>query len=224
MSSPNKHPKIINSSTIQHISEQVLANGQSLNISQYIYKDHNGVQRTWEVAGRSLQQKNGSADCVATLAVLRRLLKYDCLILVKQYRPPLKQYTLEFPADFVDPSEVPEETAIRELREETGYYCGRVKHSSPLTAVDPGLSKCTVKVMTLEVNGDESVNSASRQSAKDADFIEVVHIPLHELLSRLNEFSDQGIMIDSRVYCFAVGLAVGAKNASHCSRQTANPY
>lgn len=224
MSSPNKHPKIINSTTIQHISEQVLAKGQSLNISQYVYKDQNGVQRTWEVAGRSLQHKDGTADCVATLAVLRRLLKYDCLILVKQYRPSLKQYTLEFPAGFVDPSEVPEETSLRELREETGYLCGHVKHSSPLTAVDPGLSKCTMKVMTLEVNGDDSVNMAPKQSPKDADFIEVVHIPLHELLSRLNEFSDQGIIIDSRVYCFAVGLAVGTKTASHCSRQTANPY
>lgn len=35
---------------------------------------------------------------VGILAVFKRLLKYDCLILVKQYRPALKQYTLELPA------------------------------------------------------------------------------------------------------------------------------
>lgn len=36
------------------------------------------------------------------------------------------------------------------------------------------------------------------------------------------DLSEQGVVIDSRVYCFAIGLTVGAKNA--CYQQTANPY
>lgn len=35
---------------------------------------------------------------VVMITTLKRLLHYDCLICVKQYRPPLKAYTLEFPA------------------------------------------------------------------------------------------------------------------------------
>ena len=35
---------------------------------------------------------------VIMMTTLKRLLHYDCLICVKQYRPPIKAYTLEFPA------------------------------------------------------------------------------------------------------------------------------
>jgi len=205
-----------------HISEEVLSKGEFVALEKYTYKDHDGIERTWEVATRTNKPEDGSSDCVGTLAVLRRLLKYDCLILVKQYRPAIKQYTLEFPAGLVNPSEKPEETAIRELREETGYSCSSVKHVSKLTALDPGLSSSTMKVVTLEVDGDVLENHYPKQCDHDHKAIQVLHIPVNELLTRLNDFTEQGVVIDSRVYCFAIGLTVGAKNA--CYQQTANPY
>ncbi|XP_015903582.1 ADP-sugar pyrophosphatase isoform X2 [Parasteatoda tepidariorum] len=205
-----------------HISEKVLSKGEFIALENYTYKDHEAVERTWEVATRVSKPEEGNPDCVGSLAVLRRLLKYDCLILVKQYRPALKQYTLEFPAGIVNPSEKPEETAIRELKEETGYICSSVKHVSRLTALDPGLTNSTMKVVTLEVDGDVLENHYPKQCDHDFHAIEVLHIPVNELLNRLNDFSEQGVIIDSRVYCFAIGLTVGAKNA--CYKQTANPY
>ena len=42
-------------------------------------------------------------------------------VLVKQYRPPLDAYTIELPAGLIDANETPQEAAIRELKEETGY-------------------------------------------------------------------------------------------------------
>ena len=35
---------------------------------------------------------------VGVIPILRRTLHYDCIVLVKQYRPAVKAYTLEFPA------------------------------------------------------------------------------------------------------------------------------
>ncbi len=35
---------------------------------------------------------------VVIMATIKRVLKYDCVLLVKQYRPPIKACTLEFPA------------------------------------------------------------------------------------------------------------------------------
>lgn len=42
-------------------------------------------------------------------------------ILVKVYRPGIRDYSLEFPAGIIDPGETPEQTAKRELKEECGF-------------------------------------------------------------------------------------------------------
>ena len=49
------------------------------------------------------------------------------IILVRQYRPALHQYTLEFPSGAIDGVESPQEAAARELYEETGYVCQDMK-------------------------------------------------------------------------------------------------
>ena len=43
------------------------------------------------------------------------------ILLVRQFRPPLGRFTLELPAGHVDPGETPEQSARKELCEETGY-------------------------------------------------------------------------------------------------------
>ena len=43
------------------------------------------------------------------------------LVLQKQFRPPIGKVCIEVPAGLIDEGETPEECALRELREETGY-------------------------------------------------------------------------------------------------------
>ena len=43
------------------------------------------------------------------------------ILLQKQFRPPINKVSIEVPAGLVDPNESPAQTAIRELKEETGY-------------------------------------------------------------------------------------------------------
>ncbi|HUT90518.1 MAG TPA: NUDIX hydrolase [Thermoguttaceae bacterium] len=49
------------------------------------------------------------------------------IVLVRQYRHGVRQVVLEIPGGVVDAGESPEETALRELREETGFTAERVR-------------------------------------------------------------------------------------------------
>lgn len=49
------------------------------------------------------------------------------LILVKQFRYPIQDWLIEFPAGKLDANEDPMICAVRELEEETGYKSGRIE-------------------------------------------------------------------------------------------------
>ena len=57
-------------------------------------------------------------ECVAVLPFVD-----GNICLLKQYRHNLKQEVLEIPGGSVDLNELPQNAAIRELQEETGYEC-----------------------------------------------------------------------------------------------------
>ena len=63
-----------------------------------------------------------SADGVIILA----LTEESQIILVKQFRPALNKYTLEFPSGSIDEGETATQAASRELLEETGYVCQKL--------------------------------------------------------------------------------------------------
>lgn len=60
-----------------------------------------------------------SSNGVIILAVTET----DEIILVKQFRPALNQYTLEFSSGSINESESSQEAAAHELYEETGFVC-----------------------------------------------------------------------------------------------------
>ena len=67
-------------------------------------------------------------DYVTVLAVTQQ----QHVLLVRQYRPAVERYTLELPSGHVDPGETPEDSARRELLEETGYQADTVEHLGTL--------------------------------------------------------------------------------------------
>ena len=79
-----------------------------------------GKQRTWESAERSTRPKESPIDGVGIVAVLQKSSGPE-LLLQKQFRPPINKVVIEVPAGLVDEGEQAEESAVRELREETGY-------------------------------------------------------------------------------------------------------
>lgn len=84
------------------------------------YTDPLGKERTWEHAERSTRPKNSPIDGVGIVAILQKASGPE-LVLQKQFRPPINKVVIEVPAGLVDEGESAEESAVRELREETGY-------------------------------------------------------------------------------------------------------
>ncbi|ELW64975.1 ADP-sugar pyrophosphatase, partial [Tupaia chinensis] len=158
--------------------------------------------RTWETVKRTTR-KGQTADGVAVIPVLQRTLHYECIVLVKQFRPPMGSYCLEFPAGLIDDDESPEAAALRELEEETGYK-GDVAECSPAVCMDPGLSNCTTHIVTVTINGDDAENVRPKPKP---EFVEVISLPKNDLLKRLDALvAEEHLTVDARVYSYALAL------------------
>ena len=104
-------------------------------------------------------------DCVVVLPVDSK----GNVLLVCQYRHAVDKELLELPAGSIDPGETPEQAAIRELREETGYKPGKLDALGGFYSA-PGY--CTEYLHFFRASQLE----VSPLSAEDTDEIEVVAI------------------------------------------------
>ncbi len=103
-------------------------------------------------------------------------------ILVRQYRPGPEQLMISFPEGAIDPGEQPEETARRELLEETGYLAGEV------TFLKECLSSYTnQRQYCLLATG---CRPTGLQQLDDDEFIEVFTLPVTALRRLLTDAAD----------------------------------
>ncbi|XP_027899926.1 ADP-sugar pyrophosphatase [Xiphophorus couchianus] len=204
MSNP-EDPKV--TTTPHIIKEEVLAEGKWVKLEQTTYMDPAGNTRTWETAKRTTRRTNTEADGVGIIALLKRTLHKDCVVMVKQFRPPMGGNTLEFPAGLIDEGETADVAALRELKEETGYK-GEVVGVTPVTCLDPGLSNCTTQIVLVNINGDDVENINPTQQLGDGEFVEVILLPLDEFQCKIDDLiRREKIIVDSKVYIFAMGMA-----------------
>ena len=124
--------------------KRVLGEGRFLVLRELEYDNGSGP-RLWEACDR-----NGTGSAAFILA---RIVPDDEILLVRQFRPPAGRLMLEFPAGLIDPGETAEQTAVRELYEETGY-CGRVLGCSRPGWSSPGLTGETICMVRMEIDGD----------------------------------------------------------------------
>jgi ADP-ribose pyrophosphatase len=153
------------------IKQEVMFQGRMIRLDRDTVRLPNGAETTREVV-----RHPGAVAVVA--------LKDDNILLVRQYRYPIDQITLEIPAGKLDKGETPLVCAERELREETGY-------SGKLTFVGkfystPGFSD---EIMHLFVATELVWNPLT---AAEDEFLSVVAIPRHEALTmaQRSEFID----------------------------------
>ncbi len=97
------------------------------------------------------------------------------VVMVRQYRHGIRDFTLEIPGGLVEAGDTPEEAAWRELREETGYGA---KAMIPLGFVHPNPAIQNNKCYTFLAQGAHKVGEQAQDGAED---IEVLTYPLAEV-------------------------------------------
>lgn len=109
------------------------------------------------------------------------------LVVVRQYRYPLRQVFIEFPAGKLDPGETALATAMRELQEEAGYTA---RQWTEMGTVHPLLAYSTEAIHLYLAEG----LAPTPAGLDDGEFLEVRTMSVDEMLAAL----DRGEVTDAK--------------------------
>lgn len=127
---------------------------------------------------REIVEHNGAVGIIA-------ITPENKVVLVKQYRKAIEKELWEIPAGKIEPGENPKESAIRELKEETGYSAQSIKllHKFYTSA---GFSNQKIYIYLAE-----NLTSGS-QDFDDDEFIEAKEFSLNEVYDMIynNDIED----------------------------------
>ena len=174
----------------EKIKEEIVFQGKMLRVDRDTVRLPNGNQATREVVRHP--------GAVAVVALQNRQ-----VLLVRQYRYPIEQETLEIPAGKLDPGEDPINCALRELREETGHRGNMEKIGTYYTSAG-----FTNEVMHLFLARDLVWDPLT---ADEDELVDVERIPWQEAVQMAveNRFDDAKTIL-------GILLANSLKGAEWC--------
>ena len=175
------------------LDRETIASGGWISLQKVTYLGHDGKTRTWECAARVHSQ-----GAVMMIPVTKPGGK---LILIRQFRPPTGRLVYEFPAGLINPGEDPVETAIRELKEETGYV-GTVDYCSPKVFTSPGLSSEFVHLVRMSVDLDAQKDLATHFD--ESEYIETFLVGQDELADFIRKAEAEGCGVDTKMFMWAI--------------------
>ena len=178
----------------QALSREDCYKGRFIKFQNIIWRDAQGNERRWEVVERII-----GADAVMIIPWLQ---PSNRLVLVRQYRPPVNGYIVEFPAGLIDPDEDAPQAARRELREEAGFG-GEVAGIIPPTYNTPGLSGETVFQVVMTIPDGQT----PQPQPDDGEHIELLLLPAEEIDGFLAREIAAGTQFDSKVMAYLLGIS-----------------
>ncbi|PCG88372.1 NUDIX hydrolase [Penicillium occitanis (nom. inval.)] len=193
------------------------AEARWIRLGKITYTDPLGVKRVWETAERQTRPKNSTIDGVGIIAILETPHGPE-ILLQKQFRPPINKVSVEVPAGLIDEGETPEQCAVRELKEETGYV-GVVEKTSTVMfhGTFPTFShlRCMVSdrggLVHIRIDMSLPENQNPVAELEENEFIECFTVPLATLYEETKRLEQEGYGIDARVGTLAEAIELGKK-------------
>ncbi|MFN3411862.1 MAG: NUDIX domain-containing protein [Exilispira sp.] len=167
------------------LDNYLLYEGKYLSFFKRKFLDKDGKSKEYEYIERNKNQK----------AVVIIAQKENQILLIKQYRIPVLNYVIEFPAGLMDENEKIEQTAVRELLEETGYRA-EIVEISPLILTSAGLTTEQIYFVKVNLLDFEGTNCESSED------IEVFWVNKE----KWEKLKKDNIYINGWVYAYLEGL------------------
>ncbi len=104
------------------------------------------------------------------------------VLIERQYRHPCRKIFTEFPAGKIDPGEDPLNTALRELREETGYQAGEIAH---VTTIHNAIAYSDEHIEIYFARGLTQVADVAERALDAGELINCSEVTVEWLLQEL---------------------------------------
>ncbi len=166
------------------LNKKILWEGRFLRSLLIEYRSSGGRIIPWEAF-----QRIGVRGIVAVVPFTED----NRVVLVKQFRPPVERYVIEFPAGLNDMDEPLHQVASRELLEETGYSSESLRQ----IAQGPLSSGASTEVLTVFLA--KNCRKTHPQRLDEVEEIEVITLPFDNFYERLFSLQAQDTYIDLKI-------------------------
>ena len=174
---------------------QIVSSGKALTFMRDTMRLSGGKTEYWDF----VHHNRGGGACVVPVLPDGRIL------MIRQFRPAVDRETLELPAGVRNPEDSDTSaTAKRELREETGYSCGRIRK---LLSIDTAVAWCDE---CTDIYLAQDLVLEGRQVLDAAEEIRFEAWELDDLLRRISE----GTIRDAKTAAGILAYAVDCQKAS----------
>jgi len=178
---------------VRILEKKTLWEGRFLRSIITTYIDSFGSVREWESFER--------VNCKGIVAIVPVTDDKEVL-LIRQFRPPVNGYVIEFPAGLNDKGDTLEEAARRELLEETGYSAKEIIFltEGPMSSGASGEILTVFLAKGLALNPLNQVQGQSIGERDETEDIEVLKVPINGLDYKLSALRSEGNYIDLKIY------------------------
>jgi ADP-ribose pyrophosphatase len=158
---------------------------------------HDGREGRWVFASRRTgadpPPAPGRCDAVLIVPVVRERGRKPRLAAIREFRVPVGDYVVSFPAGLLEPGEGLEETVRRELLEETGLEVTAIKRVTPPLYSTSGMSDEAAAMAFVDCTS----TPGGKTELQDSEIIEVLLLDYEEVC-RMCDATD--LRIDAKAW------------------------